>query len=321
MRASLFDNDLGGAGGGDPVSGSGEGIFDKAVLLSVEIGRFGIKRGVASGAVEVQADKTMIDVSKKILASPELKKIAKFDNEVRRRVATWALPSQFRSGVYLIPLGLVSEADDYLNDRESARVALVARFMEVYTQRINEARESLQVLFNIADYPSAEAVERKFFLNHRWVQAAVPGRLSTVSKALWLREEEKARASWASAREEGVQALREGFQALVDHMIERLTPSEDGKPKVFKKSLVENLDSFMGELFTAKNSVLNDDDLAALVSRGRELLQGVESKDLKSQALASSIRAGFEGIKTRLDGMVAVRPGRKLDLSEDGEDW
>ena len=62
---------------------STQNLFDRAVMLSLQIKKLGLRRKVNSGAVEVDADRNMISVSKKLIESPEYEAIASFDSDTR----------------------------------------------------------------------------------------------------------------------------------------------------------------------------------------------------------------------------------------------
>jgi hypothetical protein len=87
------------------------------------------------------------------------------------------------------------------------------------------------------------------------------------------------------------QTLRQGLYELVGRMVDRLT-GDNGRPRVFWDSLVSNLDNFL-QVFDARN-LSNDEDLAALVERCRELMTGVEPKNLRRDAaLREAVQRGF----------------------------
>ena len=62
----------------------------------------------------------------------------------------------------------------------------------------------------------------------------------------------------------------------------------------------------------------HDLQLQGLVGRARELLQGVEADDLRSNSgLRARVQQGMATLATDLDGMLVKTGGRKLRLSED----
>jgi ribosomal protein L17 len=80
-------------------------------------------------------------------------------------------------------------------------------------------------------------------------------------------------------------------------MVDRLT-SDNGKPRVFRDSLVSNLADFL-QVFDVRN-LGNDEDLAKLAERCRELMAGVAPKDLRTDtALRAEVQRGFSEVKAR----------------------
>ena len=77
-----------------------------------------------------------------------------------------------------------------------------------------------------------------------------PDYLRQLSPALY--EQERARV--AARFDEAVRLAEEAFTAelakLVSHLTERLTGQDDGKPKVFRDSAVENLNEFFSRFRT-----------------------------------------------------------------------
>ena len=94
-----------------------------------------------------------------------------------------------------------------------------------------------------------------------------------------------------------------------------LTVGEGEKPKVFRDSLIGNIQDFIGT-FNSRN-LMNDAELAALVEKAKGVLVGAEPEKLrKNQDTRAAIAAKFAEIKANLDGMITTRKGRNFDFSE-----
>ncbi len=292
-------------------------IFEKAVLLNLELRRLGTRRKVASSEVTVNADKDMLHVSKDILVSPELKTVQSFDNESRQIVNKRCLPSNFRAGLYLLPVDLLEETDVILQDRQGKRPLLIEVFLKRYTELTEEAKKKLNTLFNQKDYPGVDRVREAFSMSYSYLEMSAPGRLAKMNPVLFRRESEALRERMANAVEESIQAMRAGFADLIEHMIERLTPGEDGKRKSFQYTTVQNLIEFM-ELFPAKN-LAGDSDLGLLIDQTKKLLGGIDAKQLrKSDSLRDYVSEGFSDIKRKLDPLVVAK-GRMIEFADQDE--
>ena len=120
---------------------------------------------------------------------------------------------------------------------------------------------------------------------------------------------------FAEAQTEAQGLLRESMSELVNHMVERLDASENGKPKVFKKSTVANLGDFLAT-FDFRN-IANDTELKEQVEKTRALLSGVTAEEIRTTAdLRSRLKTGMSEIAAKLDAMVVTMPRRKFRLDE-----
>ena len=284
------------------------GIMSRAVCLSLEINKPGNRKKVSTSQIETDADKDMIGVSKQLVDSVEYKAISRHDGETRQWLYSRALPSPFRAGVYLIPHALVVTVNDYLDNRTRERRQLIEAFVCCYPSLKRTAEEKLGSLFNPADYPDEDRLRAGFSVSWRFIDFQTPNSLKQISSSLFAQEQAKAQAQWAEATTEVRNALREGFAELVEHMAERLAEG-----KIFRNSMVDNFRDFL-EVFDFRN-ITDDADLAALVSRTRELLANVNPDHLRSnEGLRATVQAGMAQINNTLDGMMENRPRRQIEL-------
>ncbi len=119
----------------------------------------------------------------------------------------------------------------------------------------------------------------------------------------------------ASRFEEAVRLTEEAFVSefgkLVSHLTERLSGSDDGKPKVFRDSAVENL----GEFFTRfrQLNVGNNAQLDELVAQAQRVIRGVEPQQLRdSNALRQNVATQLSAVQSVLDGLLVDRPRRNI---------
>jgi hypothetical protein len=137
-----------------------------------------------------------------------------------------------------------------------------------------------------------------------------------VKAEIWAREEQKARAAWQTAIEESTATLAAGFSDLVSHMVERLTPGQDGRPKIFRDSLVSNLAEFL-ETFEMRNLAGNT-DLAEHVATARQLLAGVTPDRVRrSQGMREALAERFSELKAALDATLIAAPRRKFGADDE----
>lgn len=295
------------------------GLFDRAICVLVECACLGTARKVSTGAIDTKgADPTMVRVSKHILESKRLDKIRSLQGEVRRYVGARSTPSMmFRSGVYLLALDLLPEVDEYLNKSTEDLAALVEDFIKEYEDAKKAAEEKLGPLFRATDYPDANVVRGAFSLRWQYLAVDAPRKLGDVSKAILEREREKAARTWNDALGEATTVLRVSMKELVDHMVEKLQPGEDGKKKIFRDSMVGNLREFL-RTFGARN-ISDDQELAALAKQAELLLAGVDAETLREgPTTRDRVREGMEKIKQTLDTLVVNAPtGRRYSDTDE----
>ena len=97
----------------------------------------------------------------------------------------------------------------------------------------------------------------------------------------------------------------------MSHLTERLSGQEDGKPKVFRDTAVENLTEFF-ERFRMFN-VRSSEQLDGLVEQAQRIVRGVEPQDLRTTAnLRQQVATQLAGVQSVLDGMLVDRPRRNI---------
>ena len=116
-----------------------------------------------------------------------------------------------------------------------------------------------------------------------WIGISRPSNRPNISKGSARRSSSKSGNGSSARFEEAVrlaeQAFTDELSKLVSHLIERLTGTDDGKPKVFRDSAVNNLSEFF-ERFRQLN-VRSNDELDDLVERAQRIVGGVEPNDLR----------------------------------------
>lgn len=294
----------------------GDLVSAKTICLVLKIGRFGNSRKASLVPVTVDADKTLLTLSKQLLDSPELEAIAKFDTALKARVRRLAYTSYFKGGVHLIPLAQVPDADAILNEAIPQRALLVDHAVAMYQTRIGETLERLGDLGNVGDYPSGERFRARFYLEYSYVTFETPSRLKAISAEIFKHETEKARAKLESVAGECQQAMRAGLLNLLDHLEDRLTPTEDGKPKRLHDTTIGHLNDFLAT-FELRN-VTDDAELGAIVEQARNVMKGLDRKVLKSDELIrAKVVEQLSTVKAALDPLVIDKATRQIDLEDE----
>ena len=290
-------------------------LVAKTVFLKTRFGSLGNTRKVSgSDVLETDADVALLKVSKQLLDSPELDAIKKADTRMRAWLYNTCLP--YDMGIQLLPVGLIESAQVKMADYATERSALVDAFVAAYPALCETAAKHLGSLYNPADYPTVDAIRAKFVFEWQYISFGVPGQLKGISAALFQAEQEKAAQQMQAATEEITALMRQTLFDMVSHLQARLTPGDDGKPRILRESAVKNLQDFLTS-FDLRN-VTNDTELAVQVAKARELLDGTNAGVLRnSDMFREKVRMGMESITASLSTMVEEKAGRKFRTDED----
>jgi hypothetical protein len=101
-----------------------------------------------------------------------------------------------------------------------------------------------------------------------------PEYLRQLSPQLYQQEVSRIAARFDEAVQLAEHTFTEELSKLVSHLTERLSGSDDGKPKVFRDSAIENLSEFFAR-FRHLN-IRSDQQLDNLVAQARRVVRGVE---------------------------------------------
>jgi hypothetical protein len=289
-------------------------VMNRCVAFIITFSGIGNRRKVSSSDVEVDADKAWIGVSKKLFDAPEWKAIQTLDGEARRYV-TDRCALILKNGIYMMPADFVEDVRDKLTEFNRERNELVGKLIRVYDATIAESRKRLRGLFDASEYPTVEEIREAFKITWRVISWDTPANLKNVSKAVYEEEQKKAAASWKEMQADMQQILRVSMADLVDHLVDKLTPDEKGKKKVFRDTAVTKIQEFLAT-FDARN-VTNDVELKAMALKARNLIEGVDAQTLRdSRGTRENVRAGFEKIARAFDTMLVDKPTRSISFED-----
>ena len=115
--------------------------------------------------------------------------------------------------------------------------------------------------------------------------------------------------------DEAVKLAEEAFIAelakLVSHLTERLSGTEDDRPKIFRDTAIENLNEFF-QRFRELN-VRSNEQLDQLVADAQRVIRGVEPQALRDNAgLRQHVTTEMSRVQSVLDGLLVDRPRRAI---------
>lgn len=255
-----------------------------------------------------QGDRQLLHVSQDLLDRKLLKEIRREDGAVRRYLEGRAVScSMLARGNWLLPLALTEEVDtevDAYIERRTELVRILAD--EKYVEAKVEAKQRRGRHYKEADYPEASELKAAFAVNKRYNGFNVPAALKGLNDEIYQREVARVQVACQRAEVEIQQALAESAAELVEHLADALKPGEDGKPKVFRNTTVEKLQDFLATV-DARN-ITNDAALAAMTSRARAMLNGVEADTLrKDESARERVQKGIASVGQQLRALAVTR--------------
>ena len=164
-------------------------------------------------------------------------------------------------------------------------------------------------LFSAGDYPAT--LEGLFECNWDFPSVEPPDYLRQLSPQLYEQEAARVASRFDEAVQMAEQAFTEELSKLVSHLTERLSGQEDGKPKVFRDTAIENLREFF-ERFRHLN-IRSDEQLDALVNQAQGVVRGIQPQQLRDdQPLRQQVATQLSGVQAVLDGLLVDRPRRNI---------
>ena len=293
-------------------------VFDNAICISVTLKKFGTTRKVSTEVVDVDSDKKLLKLSKRILECPAIEEIEKIYTAIRDHLKRFGIVNALmKGGMYLIPMDFVERTESFLREQQEALDYWKYQISEQYDAAKSEFRSRLGELYSESDYPSADALRGKFSIDYEFLAMDVPQALSYISHSIFQREQEKAQARVQVVAERVEQILTESMHDLVSHLVDRLTDIDNGKRKVWRGDMVDKAREFF-ETFKSRN-LTGAESLNNLADQGLDLLRGVDLESLKDNnaSVRERVRLGFEQIKSSMASMIVVAPRRALNLNDE----
>jgi hypothetical protein len=213
-------------------------------------------------------------------------------------------------GVRLIKHDQVEAFDQQMADFKAELEDAVKTLDRCFEELKHAAAQRLGSLFNPEDYPAT--LVGLFGVSWDYPNIEPPDYLIGVSPELYRQEQERVRARFEDAVQLAEQAFLDEFAKVVAHLTERITGvNEDGTPKVFRDSAVDNVCEFF-ERFRSL-SVRSNEQLDELVAQAQRAVRGVAAQDIRdSQAIRHEVAQQLSRVQTSLDAMLIDRPRRRL---------
>ena len=212
-------------------------------------------------------------------------------------------------GIRLIRQDRIDTFTEQLTNLKVELDESVWRLDEHYAELKSAARDRLGSLFNSADYP--ESLRGMFQVTWDFPSVEPPDYLRQLNPDVYRQECERVASRFDEAVQLAESAFVEELQSLVSHLTERLAGQDDGKPKVFRDSAIENLTAFF-ERFRELN-IRSNEQLDDLVGQCQQVVSGVEPQTLRdNQVLRTSVASELSQVQNVLDDLLVDRPRRNI---------
>jgi len=251
-----------------------------------------------------------LSAGKKLLDTrhPAFRSVTQVRHQVQAYWRTTTLPYP-EPGIRLLHRERLTGFHETLTALRTELQSAVAVLDDHYVELQTAARQRLGRLFNVSDYPIS--LTGLFDVSWEFPSLEPAESLLQLSPELYEQECARVRARFDDAVQLAEQAFMDELSQLVSHLAERLSGTDDGKPKIFRDTAVQNLSEFF-ERFRDL-SIGSSDELESLVERAQRVLRGVEPQQLRDRVdLRQRIAGQLAGVESQLEGLLVDRPRRAI---------
>ena len=256
------------------------------------------------------AERAYLSAGKKLLdtSHPAFKAVTSVRTQIQAYWRSVSLPYP-EPGIRLIRQDAIQNFTVNLTSQREELNQAVSRLDERYDELKSAARRRLGSLYNAIDYPAT--LRGWFDVSWDFPSVEPPDYLRRLSPQLYAAEAARVSARFDEAIQLAEQAFTEELAKLVSHLTERLSGADDGKPKIFRDSAIENLREFF-DRFRNLN-VRSCEQLDTLVADARRIVSGVEPQRLRDNStLRQEIATQLSTVQASLDGLLVDRPRRAI---------
>lgn len=263
----------------------------------------------AAGGTAAKVDDSQFHSTKKLVPSQALLPVMRALEAAPAYLRGTAIPAHrvFGDRTYLLPIAAVQAAEERLVAIRTELLAQAALLAQRWPSLVDMQELALAPLglFDRREYPTAADVATAFDLDWNYVSFAAPERLETVGRALFEGAQRKYESRMAEAYDEVRLVLRETLRQVTGEMVKKLTPGADGKPRVFRGTVLDDLAEFLAT-FDLRN-IADDAELDGVVRQLRGLTDGLDVDQLRDlDGLRAVVLAGVKEATDALDALVAT---------------
>jgi len=293
----------------------GEELQASMAAIRLQVRWFGTRRSVTASqkhrAADVfDAESKFVSMGKKLLDTnhPAWKKLVAVRGNILTtwRNSTLPFPEQ---GIRLIRRRTLEGFTETLNSLRDDLHDAERELDNHYDELRSAARIRLGRLYNADDYPSSMIGLFDVSIDHPNV--APPDYLRLISPTLYQQEADRIRNRFDEAVKLAEDSFFGELSKLIEHLTERLAGTDDGKPKIFRDSVVTNLIEFF-ERFRRLN-IGSSEELDRMVNEVQQIVGNVTPTGLRhSSLLRQHVSTELSRVQASLDGLMVDRPRRNI---------
>ena len=276
---------------------------------------FGVRKSLsteqkAQAADTFDAEGEFLSAGKKLIDTkhPQFKAVTAVRNRALAYFKGTSLPYP-EPGIRLVRQQGIDAVHQQMETLKAELDEAVDKLDEHFEELKTAACRRLGRLFNAADYPSS--LRGLFAMTWDFPSVEPPAYLQQLSPEIYQQECARIQARFDDAVQMAEQAFTDELSKLVSHLTERLTGTDDGKPKIFRDTAVENLTEFFNRF--KQLNVRSNEQLDQLVERAQQIVSGVEPQKLRdNQPLRQQVATELSAVQSVLDGLLVDRPRRNI---------
>lgn len=259
-------------------------LASSAMLVEVNIsnwtGRKKDKRASQDVVEQNAAAAGVANVNKKLLAdSDSLRAIQQHVTATRAMHANMTMPWS-NSGLRLLPTAQYFKYNQAMTQMQNEFHRLIQEFLDSYNDEVIDVQVKLGDLFSRDDYPTIEALQRKFGFNINYMPLPDSGdfRVDIGNEAL-SEVQQKYQEFYTKQYNTAMNDVWTRLHKALSSMSERLDYTDKENKKVFRDTLVSNVTDMI-ELLRVCN-VTNSTQMEAMATRLDEAMSGVTPDALR----------------------------------------
>ena len=298
-----------------PTNSAADRLRTEMLAMRLSFTWFGTRKTLspeqkAQAAESFGAEGDYLSAGKKLLNTkhPAFKAVTAVKSQAVSYWKAVSLPFP-ESGIRLIRQDDLAGVNVHMTTLKAELDEAVQELERHFDELKSAARQRLGDLYNPADYPAT--LLGLFEMGWDFPSVEPPSYLRQLSPELYEQECRRVQSRFDEAVQLAEQAFLEELVKLVDHLTERLSGTDDGKPRIFRDSAVENLIAFF-ERFQRLN-VRSNAELDELVERAQQVIEGVRPQQLRDNStVRRQIASQLSGVQSAMDGMLVDRPRRNI---------